>query len=109
MKRKPYTVQEKEILLQSEAIVKVTNSSIIWKSVLRGQMVRLFWVIGTVRDFEGQEVIKPFVHKRDYSDFFRTWTDGVIILGKTCFYILQLNFGVVRGLDKWYDYFGQNI
>ena len=27
MKRKPYTVQEKEILLQSEAIVKVTNSS----------------------------------------------------------------------------------
>lgn len=27
MKRKPYTVQEKEILLQSEAIVKVTNSN----------------------------------------------------------------------------------
>ena len=27
MKRKPYTVQEKEILLQSEAIVKVANSS----------------------------------------------------------------------------------
>lgn len=27
MKRKPYTVQEKEILLQSEAIVNVANSS----------------------------------------------------------------------------------
>lgn len=27
MKRKPYTVQEKEILLQSKAIVKVTNSN----------------------------------------------------------------------------------
>ena len=27
MKRKPYTVQEKEILLQSEAIVKVSNSN----------------------------------------------------------------------------------
>ena len=27
MRRKPYTVQEKEILLHSEAIVKVTNSS----------------------------------------------------------------------------------
>lgn len=27
MKRKPYTVQEKEKLLQSEAIVKVTNSN----------------------------------------------------------------------------------
>ena len=27
MKRKPYTVQEKEILLQSETIVKVTNSN----------------------------------------------------------------------------------
>ena len=65
-----------------------TKKFIIWKSVLRGQMVRLFWVIVTVREFEGEEVIKPFVHKRDYSDFFRTWTDGVIILGKTCFYIL---------------------
>ena len=62
--------------------------NIIWKSILVGQMVRLFWAIGTVREFEGQEVIKPFVHKRDYSDFFRTWTDGVIILSKTCFYIL---------------------
>lgn len=27
MKRKPYTVQEKEILLKSEAIEKVANSS----------------------------------------------------------------------------------
>lgn len=56
--------------------------NIIWKSILVGQMVRLFWAIGTVMEFEGQEVIKPFVHKRDYSDFFRSWTDGVIILGK---------------------------
>ena len=27
MKRKPYTVQEKEILLKSEAIEKIANSS----------------------------------------------------------------------------------
>ena len=26
---------------------------IIWKSILVGQMVRLFWVNGTVREFEG--------------------------------------------------------
>ena len=27
--------------------------TIIWKSILVGQMVRLFWAIGTVREFEG--------------------------------------------------------
>ena len=31
MKRKPYTVQEKEILLQSIAIEKIANSSAIYK------------------------------------------------------------------------------
>ncbi len=31
MKRKPYTVQEKEILLQSIAIEKIANSSATYK------------------------------------------------------------------------------
>ena len=31
MKRKPYTVQEKEILLQSIAIEKIANSSVTYK------------------------------------------------------------------------------
>ena len=35
MKRKPYTVQEKEILLQSIAIEKIANSSATYKKVFK--------------------------------------------------------------------------
>ena len=35
MKRKPYTVQEKEILLQSKAIVKIANSSATYLKELK--------------------------------------------------------------------------
>ena len=37
---------------EAEVLLRCVKN-IIWKSILVGQMVRLFWVIGTVREFDG--------------------------------------------------------
>ena len=38
---------------KQEHYIVSAKTHIIWKSILVGQMVRLFWVNGTVREFEG--------------------------------------------------------